>query len=146
MKRLLILLLVMTTNSLVFGQFKPEQTIKKFFETYADNKPEEALENLYRSSPWITANSDGLINMKNKFGDIKDVLGEYNGYELLVKKSLGDCFEHYTYLVRYDRQPVRFKFEFYKPRDGWIIYSFAYDYDLDDELEEAARLKLLNQK
>ena len=45
-----------------------------------------------------------------------------------------------SYLVKYDRQPIRFTFQFYKPNKEWRIHSFKYDGNIDDEIEEAAKL------
>jgi hypothetical protein len=50
----------------------------------------------------------------------------------------------YSYLVKYDRQPLRFIFKFYKPNDKWVLYSYALDDSLDDEIQEAAKLYYLN--
>ena len=47
-------------------------------------------------------------------------------------------------MVKYDRQPMRFTFKLYKPNDKWILFSFKIDVDLDDELEQAAKLYYLN--
>lgn len=41
-------------------------------------------------------------------------------------------------MIKYDRQPVRFQFIFYKPSDKWQLQDFRYDDDLDTELIEAA--------
>ncbi len=50
----------------------------------------------------------------------------------------------YSYLVKYDRQPLRFIFKFYKLNDKWVLYSYALDDSLDDEIQEAAKLYYLN--
>jgi hypothetical protein len=140
---LILFLLVLTIN--VFGQETPEKIITDFFDTYSKNKPDKAIDDLYTYSPWLNSEDDAIIKLKTQFRDLKQLVGEYNGYQLLTKKSIGDCFELYAYIVKFDRQPFRFTFEFYKPKDSWITYSFAYDYDLDDDLEKAAKLDILKE-
>ncbi|WP_439183650.1 hypothetical protein [Carboxylicivirga taeanensis] len=141
---LILSLLVFSVNT--FSQDTPEKIIEDFFTTYGKNKPDKAIDNLYTYSPWLNSEADVVIKLKTQFRDLKQLVGEYNGYQLLTKKSLGDCFELYVFLVKYDRQPFRFTFEFYKPKDKWITYSFSYDYDLDDDLEEAAKFDLLKDE
>lgn len=45
-----------------------------------------------------------------------------------------------SYLLRYDRQLIRFTFQFYKPDKEWMLYSLSFDVTLDDEVEEAAKM------
>ena len=54
-------------------------------------------------------------------------------------------FVHVTYLALYDRQPVRMEFQFYRPKDEWIIYSFSFDVKFDDEVEAMARKNILKK-
>lgn len=63
--------------------------------------------------------------------------------ELIAKKQLGESHIITSYRVRYDRQPIRFTFHLYKPKDKWMIYSFEYDGSLSGELEESIKLNYL---
>jgi hypothetical protein len=40
---------------------------------------------------------------------------------------------------------VRFVFVFYKPKDAWKIYTFQFNTNLDDELNNAAGVDLLKE-
>jgi hypothetical protein len=55
----------------------------------------------------------------------------------LDRIEAADCFSIQTYLLKYDRQPLRLTFKLYKPGDKWIMYSFSYDDTLDEDLEKA---------
>jgi len=66
------------------------------------------------------------------------LLGKYHGFEKIVRKELGESLVLESYLVKYDRQPLRFTFKFYKPNDKWILFNFQYDEDVDEELSESA--------
>ncbi len=84
-------------------------------------------------------NQDGIQNLKTQLANMQSLIGEYYGYEAITKKTAGSSFELYSFMVKYDRQPLRFTFEFYKPKDKWIVFGFSYDEDIDDEVEEAAK-------
>jgi hypothetical protein len=34
------------------------------------------------------------------------------------------------------------EFQFYRPKNEWIIYSFAFDIAFDNEVEQAARARI----
>jgi hypothetical protein len=126
-----------------FSQSTPEAHIRTFFEQYKSNK-KQAITTLYGTNEWVSRSADAVINIINEAEKLTpDFVGEYHGYEFITQKQLSNCLVLYSYLLRYDRQPVRFTFIFYKPGDKWRIFSFAMDINLDDELEEAAKLYYL---
>lgn len=138
---IILLLAILTTNA--FSQKAPERIITKFFKTYTKNKPDKAINKLCAYSPWLDSKDDELIQLKSQLRDMKKTIGKCNGYSLLTKKTLGDCYELYSYIVKFDNQPIRFTFKFYKPKNKWLAYSFAYDNNLDDDLEKASRIEVL---
>ena len=42
--------------------------------------------------------------------------------------------------MKYDRQPFRYIFEFYKPNEKWMLYSFKIDSEIDSEIEQSAKI------
>ena len=123
-----------------YAQEAPEKIITKFFQDYQQGDPGVALDNLYRHMPWVDRIKDDLDKMKSQFTGLQSLVGRYYGNDLIVKKDLAGRFSIYSYLVRFDRQPVRFVFKFYKPRDKWLLYGFSYDDSFSDELEEAVKV------
>ena len=71
--------------------------------------------------------------------------GDYNGYELITEKGVGSNLKLLSYIVKYDKQPVRFIFIYYKPKDVWKIYTFQFNTNLDDELTSAAGVDQLKE-
>ncbi len=85
----------------------------------------QAIDDIYGSNPSLNSQTDAIINLKNKMSDLtEEYIGKLHGRDLITKKEFSDKYVIYTYLVRYDRQPVRFTFEFYKPSNEWRIHSF----------------------
>ena len=128
----------------IFGQESPEKIIETFFKEY-EKSPSKAVENIYGTNKWTARVRDGIETMKNEVNKYtEDYMGQYYGYELITKKKLSESFILYSYMVRYDRQPLRFIFKLYKPNDQWKLFAFKIDGELDDEVEQAAKLYYLN--
>lgn len=142
MKKLLIVLLISTSCSL-FAQAKPQDLIDAFFATY-EKDAGKAVKELYATNKWTDRVKDDIDKVVGTInGFTESYMGKYYGYELITKKKFAESFELYSYLIKYDRQPIRFIFKFYKPNDKWVLYSYAFDDSLDDEIQEAAKLYYL---
>lgn len=143
MKKLLLVILFIT-SSLVSAQDNPQILLDQFFSTY-EQDPGKAVKELYETNKWterIKDDIDNIISTVNGFTE--SYMGEYYGYELITTKKFAESFVLYSYLVKYDRQPIRFIFKFYKPNNKWVLFSYALDDSLDDEIQEAARLYYLD--
>lgn len=127
--------------SKIFSQDSYQILIDKFFDDYKNIGAEKAIDNIYKTNKWSYKVEDALSNLKKEFASYnKELVGNYYGCDSIVEKRLTDCFVLKSYLLRYERQPLRLTFEFYKPNDKWYIYSVNIDTNYDDELEEAAKV------
>jgi hypothetical protein len=143
MKYLLFILLTTFCLSSAFAQNTEKEIIDQFFTLYDDN-PTAALDYIYNTTPWVDSQGDGVKSLKGKLENLIELIGSYNGKEFIADATLGECFSMFVYLVKYDRQPLRFTFKFYKPNDKWILYSFSYDDSIDDDLEEVIKYRYLD--
>jgi hypothetical protein len=133
----ILLGLVLSLASL--AQATPDEQIRAFFATYSAGKVDKAIDELYRSNQWISRKSDDLDNLKRQLQGSIDLMGDYRGYaQLGTKDVIGDLVLH-DVLVKYDRQPLRFRFMFYRADKTWMLYSFAFDDSIDEELKEAIK-------
>lgn len=142
MKKLLIVLLI-STSGIFYAQTSPQDLINTFFTTYKKDAG-QAVQELYNTNKWTERAKDDIdkiIGTVNSFTE--SYMGKYYGYEFITKKKFSESFELYSYIVKYDRQPIRFIFKFYKPNEKWVLYSYALDDSLDDEIQEAAKLYYL---
>jgi len=146
MKKYLTIILF-SFSFLSFGQNTPKEIVSIFFTQYKDEGASQALDNLYKNNKWINRATDAITNLKQQLEALnEDYVGKYYGYELITEKKLSDSFILMSYLVKYDRQPIRFTFQFYKPNNEWITFSFKYDGNIDEEIEESAKVYYLNLK
>lgn len=136
MKKFAVLLSVLIS----FNSFSADyqQEINNFFDLYKKDKIEEAVDSIYGSNEYVTSIPDQIKNVKTQLKALKGLVGELNHLGKLDTYVVGDSFVHVTYLATYDRQPVRYEFQFFKVKSGWRIYSFSFDDDLS-EIQKQAR-------
>lgn len=144
-KLLLIILLSLSTLAESIAQESVESIIETFFKNYEEKGAEYCVQELYNTNPWTSRIEDAVNNIKSQLARFnEDLVGTYYGYEKIVKKQLGDSYVLYAYFMKFDRQFLRLTFQFYKPNDKWMLYSFQFDDNYDTEIEEAAKLYYLN--
>ncbi len=122
----------------LFAQEQLNHYGEQFFSIYK-NSPMDAADYLFKTNKWFEKNQESVSTVKYQLRNALEILGEYNGYEEITEKSIGESYVLRSYLVKYDRQPLRFTFIFYKPKDNWILQNFKFDDSLAEELEESAK-------
>jgi hypothetical protein len=115
------------------------QLIDAFFKKYKDKGADTAINYLFGTNK-LLANLPQLSVLKAKLDSLPQLAGKYMGHELIVQKSASPSLFFYSYLVKFENQPYRFTFMFYKPGNEWRLYRFKYDDQLDPELEEAGKI------
>ena len=122
-----------------------EEIITVFFENYKAN-PTKAVEYIFSTNQWmIDKKQDAINNVKSQMENSIDLIGDYINYELITQKKIGGSYKLVSYMVKHDRQPLRFTFVFYMPRNVWQVQNFQFDDNLDEELEEAAKIYRLKE-
>ncbi|MBB85785.1 MAG: hypothetical protein CMP06_00560 [Xanthomonadales bacterium] len=138
------LLLCLTTFAASASGYQDE--IDKFFGLYEEGRIEESVDQLYSSNPYVSAVPDQVKQVKSQLRSLEGLVGGLDLKTKLSEYSVGDVFVHVTYLLNYDRQAVRFEFQFFKIKSGWRIDSFSFDTDFDDEVEALARREALQRE
>ena len=144
-KVILFLLFAFFLNNIsTFAQPKSEEETltTQFFRTFKTD-PIKAYDNLFADNKWISKSD--LETTKIKLRDYFADLGDFYGYEEITTKKAGESYVLKSFLVKYDRQPVRITFILYKPVHKWKIQNFSYDTNLSDELNEAAKIDRLKE-
>lgn len=127
----LFTLTLLLLSNLVQAQNQPDDLVKKFFGTY-QKSPDIALDELFKTNQWMLNNSDGLKNLENQLNNTLQLVGDYKGFEKISEIKKGQSIIELTYFVKYERQPLRFVFLYYKPMDQWRINNFYFDDKLFD--------------
>ena len=141
-KYILIICLFFYATSNVYSQQSQEQIIDKFFADMLTEKPNQVLDNLYKNMPWVNNIKTDIDKLKSQFSELEKYFGKYNGYVLIGKKEIGsNVFSSYNYILKYERQPIRCTFKFYKPKDTVLLYSFSYDMNLEEELDTSTKIQ-----
>ena len=143
MKKTILLLSLSLLTSFTFAQNSTDELTSKFFKKYKSNT-DEAFDYIFGTNKWMGENKDGTENVKFKLREYANLMGEYLGFEKLTEKNLGESLKVSVYLVKYDRQPLRFIFKFYKGKKNWKLYNLKFDEKIDDELEEIMKYDYLN--
>ena len=64
-----------------------------------------------------------INNMKSQLNSAESVLGKYYGYELIEIEKTGKSLIGYSYLVKYERNPMTFVMVYYKLDKFWTLLN-----------------------
>lgn len=141
MKKLLIAALLTLLSGAAQAGYQDE--IDAFFALFAQDKMDEAVDRIYLTNEYVSAIPDQVQKIKDQLGSLKELMGRYYNAAKIDEYMVEGSFVQVTYMVIYERQPLRFEFQFFKAGDDWKIYSFSFDDDIDEEIEAAARKRAI---
>jgi len=127
LKITLFILLTIFIRGIHAQSNEPEKIVKNFFDLYKQNRIEQALDYLFSSNPILYNKSESIKNLKNTFTNIEKVLGGYKDYSISYNQEHFESLKIIITYVRYEKQPLRLLFVFYKPGDKRITYRFEID-------------------
>lgn len=123
---------------------EPEKIIETFFAKYETNGPSAAIDYVFSTNSSIdSAFAREIDELKYTLNSSIPTFGEYNGRELITQKSIGNSFVLYSYIIKYNKRPIRFTFLLYNPKNKWSLYKFTSDTELESELEDAGKIYFL---
>jgi hypothetical protein len=132
--------LVMCMAQHTQAQTTPEDILNRFFFLYEKTNSDSALDYVFGTNKFLDPEKKVLNEIKNKLRNVLTVVGDYHGYEVIAKKFLGNSYCQYSFMVKYDRQPIQFTFILYKPDKIWQVHNLRFDDKLDPELQEAPNM------
>ncbi|MEM8815073.1 MAG: hypothetical protein AAFX56_09415 [Pseudomonadota bacterium] len=143
--RLFLVLVFAFANANAEG---PDRTyvakVETFFESVGNGEEQEAIRELPANSPYAEEMSAELENVAFQLSNLGRTLGEYRNHELLIHDVVAERFAYMMFFVAYDRQPLKMEFQFYRPDEDWVFLNYSFSGDLENELVEVAKFKLMN--
>jgi len=110
--------------------------INKFEKSGINN----AIDFVYSTNSWINADNANIENVKSEVNSVIGTLGAYYGYDFIKKSQLSNCLVTYSFIMRFDKQPIRFVFVLYKPKDEWRFQLFNYDGNIIEEMQNSMNI------
>lgn len=134
-------LVLITGRSFAQSQDKNDgqELIDNFFTYYKQRGPEIALKYAFSTNKWIEPNGDELVGLSNRLFKQVEKMGDYLGQEEIRSVKVGSRLRFATFLVYYERDPLRFILELYRTNTGWEITHVEFDTKFDEEIEESMR-------
>lgn len=126
----------------VCAQSSPDKLTTEFFAKYKSDT-DSAFNFIFSTNKWMGENKDGTEKVKFQLREFANLMGEYIGYEKLTEQYLGESLNVAVYLVKYERQPLRFIFKYYKAKEEWVLFNLKFDENIDEELEELMKFNYL---
>lgn len=112
-----------------------DEIMTEFFNRY-QKSPNEGLDYGFSTNTWIgETNQAGISNVKLQINNAVSIMGEYFGYEKYAELMIGKSLKQVKYMVKYDRQPLRFIFVFYKSSDHWKLLNFNFDDKISEDFK-----------
>lgn len=143
---ILFITCLLSLNSFAVNTVDYQSEIDGFFALYKAGKSNEAVDFIYKSNKYVSSIPDQVKNVKTQLAALQGLVGDIHNIGKIDTYTVGDNFVHVTYLVTYDRQPIRYEFQFFKVKQGWRVYSFSFDDDLTGEVSALARKSALSNK
>lgn len=134
---LLTIVFTLSCMTALDAQTSEKDITTEFFKVF-EQDPLKAFDYAFSTNKWMERNQDAVDNLKNQFGNLLPLVGNYYGYAPIVEKNIGENLKLTSFMVRYDRQPIRLTFVFYRPNDIWQVQNLKYDDNLAGEIEESA--------
>lgn len=133
---MLVCLFFASATFSISAQEKAEDVTNEFFNLYENKSSDEAVDYVFATNKWLNSDKTTIDGIKAQLKKGISIIGQYYGYELIEKKDLGGNYVMLSYMLRYDRQPIKFMFILYKPNQKWQIQNLKFDDRLDDDLEK----------
>jgi hypothetical protein len=133
-------------SSLVWaGKAGYKDDVETFFDALRQGKSGEGLSKLYGTSPWLDNIEEQLTSLQEQLSALPGRVGAYVTHELLAEREIADRLVYLGYFVVFERQPLRFEFQFYRPKDEWVLYGFSLDDALPEELAAHGREQAIRE-
>src|SRR5690606_7617685 len=106
-----------------------------FFYLYEHTSPRAALNFGFQTNRYLDGQPEKKEVIMANLEKLLPKLGPYYGYDLITQKRVGTTYVLRSYIMKYERQPLRITLIFYKPNNKWVVEHMEYDDELTKELK-----------
>ena len=140
MRKLSLVLCLLTTTLFSFGQLKPDTSrtglnalCDKFMQTFSDGKFSEAIQLLKQNSTLGNSFIDNLDKtMSSQMSSVQANYKKIVGYDLIEEKAIKYILVRRRYMLKFELYFLSFDFYLYNNGSGWTISGFYYKDDQRD--------------
>lgn len=135
---IMIFILIFSLNTVAEGiGFEQQGQTKEFCDDFLtlmiEGDIEKAFDMIGKEWPFSISEIQSLESSTIKQLDsVKGRYGKILGYELIKEEKIKESFLKYTYIMKYEKHIIRWKFIFYKPEDKWLLNSFNFDDSINE--------------
>jgi hypothetical protein len=130
-----VILVLLTASAVCWGKeigFTGREKAKSYCETVMNllmkGKNQEAFDLL--KAEWLYDPADvqkAREQNEREQAVLIERFGQPVGIQLVKEEEVAGVGLKYTYLIRYEKTPIRWQFVFYKPKDRWLLNGFKWD-------------------
>lgn len=110
-----------------FSQEKFDSLPNVFFKILEQKGSDQAIDFIYSSNKYISGNLAANLKVKAELKKIISLIGNYNGSEIIDTQFISLSYIRLSYLAKFDRQPLKFNFTMYKPKNNWQLQQLKFD-------------------
>lgn len=140
----ILCLIGILNQNISIAQTNPEDISENFFSILKVHGIELAYDYLYSDNRAIDNNEDLINDSKHKLTLITKEIGDYHGYELISKEETGKSYVKLSFLLKYDKSPLKFTIIYYMPDNTWKVLDINYTRNIDDKTPMIRQLPLRN--
>lgn len=110
--------------------------VTHFFDQVKAEKFTDAAHVLVDTNPQDAYNIEKHEAVARGLQTISQHFGAFEDFKPLVSKNLGDAIGYVYGVGRYEKDPIRFEFVFFKSGDDWRIWRYDFSDNFLDEIRE----------
>ncbi|WP_396632867.1 hypothetical protein [Maribacter sp. R86514] len=137
-KVFLIFAFLLCCASSLTAQKASSDITNKFFEIF-ENDALQAIDYAFATNPYLESEKLAIETLKNKYKKAISQTGTYLGFEKITEKDIVDRYKVCSFLLRYEKMPIRFTFIMYRAKETWCVNQLYYDSSMQLELEASAK-------
>lgn len=126
MKNLILITLLLLSNSVLSKEFRDETETRKFSDIFMKHIQQENFKKAFGLAkprwPLPAVEIDNLVNtIKTQWPIVSSRFGKSIETEFIRKERIGRSFLRYYYLHKFDNHAIYWQIDFYKPNKSWVI-------------------------